>query len=54
MKFLLFTIHADYTLAEYNIFTIGIGLNSDIGSRIVGGTIEKATKKKKKEKEEED
>ena len=52
LKFLLFTVHADYTVAEYNIFTIGIGLNSDIGSRIIGGTIEKATKKDKKKKKE--
>lgn len=55
LKFLLFTVHADYTVAEYNIFTIGIGLNSDIGSRIIGGTIEKVTKKdKKKDKEEQE
>ena len=54
LKFLLFTIHADYTVAEYNIFTIGIGLNSDIGSRIIGGTIEKATKKDKKKKKEDE
>ncbi len=52
LKFLLFTVHADYTVAEYNIFTIGVGLNSDIGSRIIGGTIEKATKKDKKKKKE--
>ena len=52
LKFLLFTVHADYTVAEYNIFTIGIGLNSDLGSRIIGGTIEKATKKDKKKKKE--
>ena len=54
LKFLLFTVHADYTVAEYNIFTIGIGLNSDIGSRIIGGTIEKATKKDKKKKKEDE
>jgi hypothetical protein len=35
LKLLLFTIHVDWTMAEYNIFTVGIGLNSDIGSRIV-------------------
>ena len=41
IKLFLFTIHADYTLAEYNIFTIGLGLNSDIGSKIIGGAIGK-------------
>ena len=53
IKFLLFTLHADYTVAEYNMFTIGIGLNSDIGSRIIGGSIEKATKKDKKKEPDE-
>ena len=41
IKLFLFTIHADYTLAEYNIFTIGLGLNSDIGSKLIGGAIGK-------------
>ena len=41
IKLFLFTIHADYTLAEYNILTIGLGLNSDIGSKIIGGAIGK-------------
>lgn len=45
IKLLLFTIHADYTFAEYNMFTVGVGLNSDLGSKIIGGGIEKATKK---------
>ena len=41
LKLFLFTIHAEWTKAEYNMFTIGIGLNSDIGSKLVGGAIEK-------------
>jgi len=48
-KFLLFTVHVDYTIAEYNAFTVGIGLNSDIGSKIIGGGIEKTTKKKNRD-----
>ena len=41
IKLLLFTIHVDWTKAEYDMFTIGIGLNSDIGSKLIGGTIDK-------------
>jgi len=41
IKLLLFTLHADYTFADYNIFTIGLGLNSDIGSKMIGGAIGK-------------
>jgi hypothetical protein len=41
LKLFLFTFHVEWTKAEYNIFTIGIGLNSDIGSKIIGGTIDK-------------
>jgi len=41
LKLFLFTIHAEWTKAEYNMFTIGIGLNSDIGSKLVGGAIKK-------------
>ena len=41
IKLLLFTIHIDWTKANYDIFTIGFGLNSDIGSKIIGGTIDK-------------
>ena len=52
LKFLLFTFHIDYTVAEYNVFTVGIGLNSDIGSRIIGGLL--AIKKDKKEKKEDE
>ena len=40
LKLLLFTIHAEWTMAEYDIFSIGIGLNSDVGSKL----IKKATK----------
>ena len=29
MKLLIFTIHAQYTKAEYDIFSIGLGLNAD-------------------------
>tara|TARA_Y100001968_G_scaffold299996_1_gene311047 strand:+ start:147 stop:1151 length:1005 start_codon:yes stop_codon:yes gene_type:complete len=29
MKLLIFTLHAQYTKAEYDIFTIGLGLNAD-------------------------
>jgi len=39
IKLLLFTIHFDWTKAQYDIFTIGIGLNSDIGSKLIGGTV---------------
>ncbi len=39
IKLLLFTIHVDWTKANYDVFTIGFGLNSDIGSRIIGGSI---------------
>lgn len=39
LKLFLFTIHIDWTKAEYDIFTLGIGLNSDIGSKLIGGTI---------------
>ena len=41
VKLLLFTIHVDWTKAQYDVFTIGFGLNSDIGSKLVGGGIEK-------------
>ena len=40
IKILLFTIHVDWTKAEYNIFTVGFGLNSDIGSGLIGGIID--------------
>jgi len=43
LKLFLFTIHAEWTKAEYNMFTIGIGLNSDMGSKLIGGSIEKTT-----------
>tara|TARA_B100000427_G_C15487200_1_gene585880 strand:- start:443 stop:1483 length:1041 start_codon:yes stop_codon:yes gene_type:complete len=36
LKLFLFTIHVEYTMAEYNTFTFGIGLNSDIGSKLIG------------------
>jgi len=39
LKFLLFTFHIDWTRAEYDILTIGIGVNSDIGARLIGGNI---------------
>ena len=39
IKLLLFTIHVDWTKANYDVFTIGFGLNSDIGSKIIGGSI---------------
>lgn len=42
IKLLLFTIHVDWTKAQYDIFTIGFGLNSDIGSKLIGGAINKA------------
>ena len=42
LKLFLFTLHIDWTKAQYDIFTIGIGLNSDIGSKLIGGTIDKA------------
>ena len=41
LKLFLFTLHIDWTKAQYDIFTIGIGLNSDIGSKLIGGTIDK-------------
>ena len=41
VKLFLFTLHVDWTKAEYDVFTIGLGLNSDIGSKIIGGSIEK-------------
>ena len=41
LKLFLFTIHIDWTKADYDIFTIGIGLNSDIGSKLIGGSIDK-------------
>ena len=40
IKILLFTIHVDWTKAEYDVFTVGFGLNSDIGSRLIGGIID--------------
>ena len=40
LKVLLFTIHAEWAIAEYNMFTIGIGLNSDIGSKLIGGLLD--------------
>ena len=46
IKLLLFTLHVDWTMAEYNMFTMGIGLNSDIGSKIIGGSIEKGLENK--------
>ena len=30
-----------FQYADWDIFTIGIGLNSDIGSRLIGGSIDK-------------
>ena len=36
LKLFLFTIHLEYTMAEYSIFTFGIGLNSDFGSKLIG------------------
>ena len=36
LKLFLFTIHVEYTMAEYNLLTVGIGLNSDIGSKLIG------------------
>jgi len=39
IKLLLFTFHLEWTKAEYDIFTIGIGLNSDIGSKLIGGSL---------------
>ena len=41
IKLLIFTIHVDWTKAEYDVFTIGFGLNSDLGSRLIGGQIDK-------------
>ena len=38
-KLLLFTFHIEWTKAEYDIFTIGIGLNSDVGSKLIGGSL---------------
>ena len=35
-KLLLFTFHIEWTKAEYDILTIGIGLNSDLGSKLIG------------------
>ena len=49
LKLFLFTIHAEWTMAEYDIFSIGIGLNSDIGSRLIGKNIEKIGNKKSEE-----
>lgn len=45
IKLLLFTIHVDWTKAQYDVFTIGFGLNSDIGSKLIGGGIEKSITK---------
>ena len=39
LKLLLFTFHIEWTKAEYDVFTIGIGLNSDIGSKLIGGSL---------------
>tara|TARA_B100001250_G_C19758130_1_gene771135 strand:+ start:297 stop:1316 length:1020 start_codon:yes stop_codon:yes gene_type:complete len=39
LKLLLFTVHLAWTKAEYDIFTIGVGLNSDIGSKLIGGNL---------------
>ena len=41
LKVFLFTLHVDWTKAKYDVFTIGIGLNSDIGSKLIGGTMDK-------------
>ena len=35
LKLFLFTIHVEYTIAEYNLFTFGIGLNSDVGKKLI-------------------
>tara|TARA_B100001250_G_C19785472_1_gene783937 strand:- start:687 stop:1727 length:1041 start_codon:yes stop_codon:yes gene_type:complete len=40
LKVLLFTLHAEWVMAEYNMFTIGIGLNSEIGSKLIGGMVD--------------
>lgn len=37
IKLLVLTIHADYTVAEYNMFTAGIGFNFDWGDNNRGG-----------------
>ena len=39
LKLLLFTMHIEWTKSEYNIFTIGFGLNSDLGSKLIGGSL---------------
>lgn len=37
LKLLILTIHADYTIAEYNMFTAGVGFNFDWGGNSRGG-----------------
>ena len=49
LKLFLFTVHAEWTRAEYDVFSIGIGLNSDIGSKLIGKKIEKIGSKEIKE-----
>ncbi len=49
LKLLLFTLHAEWTMSEFNVFTIGVGLHSDIGSRLIGKKIEKGLSKNKKD-----
>lgn len=41
LKLFLFTLHVDWSKAKYDVFTVGIGLNSDIGSKLVGNKIDK-------------
>ena len=41
LKVFLFTLHIDWTKAKYDVFTVGIGLNSDIGSKLIGNQINK-------------
>ena len=42
LKLFLFTLHVDWSKAKYDVFTIGIGLNSDIGSKLIGEKIDKS------------
>ena len=45
LKLLLVTVHFNWTRAKYDVFTLGIGLNSDFGSKLIGGTIDNAITK---------
>ena len=42
LKLFLFTLHVDWSKSKYDVFTIGIGLNSDIGSKLFGEKIDKS------------